>query len=407
MKRIAILGSTGSIGTQTLKVIKNLKGFRVVLISAHNNVNLLAKQIKEFKPKYAMITNEKINQLSQLFPERSEAKSKGSSASATKFYPSTSSGNKILAFKTKIFLGAKYLEKLLKTKEIDLVVNALVGASGIVPTVKAIEAGKDVGLANKESLVSAGEIIMRKAKEHKVKIFPIDSEHSAIWQCLLGEDPKNIKKIILTCSGGPFLGKTKKELENVKLNQVLRHPTWRMGKKITVDSATLMNKGFEVIEACHLFNVPLDKVEAVIHPESIIHSLVEFCDESYKAQLACHDMRIPIQFALTYPVRQKSNCKSLSLPDLHKLTFRKPDLTTFPCLSYALRAKKTGGTMPAVLNAANEEAVNLFLNNRIKFLDIPRLIEKILDQHKVLKSPSLSQILEADRWVREKVISGE
>lgn len=375
MKRIAILGSTGSIGTQTLEVIKNLGGkFRVVLISAHNNVNLLAKQIKEFKPKYAVITNRKKLKLGK-------------------------------NLKTKIFLGAKHLERLLESKEIDLVMNALVGASGIIPTVKAIEAGKDIALANKESLVSAGEIIMKKAKEHKVKIFPIDSEHSAIWQCLLGEDPKNIKKIILTCSGGPFLGKTKKELKNVVLNQVLRHPTWRMGRKITVDSATLMNKGFEVIEACHLFNVPLDKIEVVIHPESVIHSLVEFCDGSIKAQLACPDMRIPIQFTLTYPTRQKSNCESLSLPDLKKLTFRKPDFITFSCLSFALWAKKIGGTMPAVLNAVNEEVVNLFLNKQIKFLDIPKLIKKILDQHKVVKSPSLSQIFEADRWARERVIS--
>lgn len=372
MKRIAILGSTGSIGTQTLEVVKGLKDFRVVLISAHNNVNLLIKQIKEFRPKYALITNGKRLELNK-------------------------------NIKTKIFFGIKHLEKLLKSEEIDLVVNALIGASGIIPTIKAIEAKKNVALANKESLVSAGEIIVKKAKKNKVKILPIDSEHSAIWQCLLGENPKNIKKIILTCSGGPFLGKTKKELKGVTLSQVLHHPTWKMGKKITVDSATLMNKGFEVIEACHLFGVPLNKVEVVIHPESIVHSLVEFCDGSIKAQLALPDMRIPIQFALTFPTRQKNNLKSLNLLALQKLTFKKPDLCTFPCLSYAFWSCRIGGTMLAVLNAANEEAVNLFLNKKIKFLDIPRLIKKTLDQHKPVQSPSLSQILKADRWARMKV----
>lgn len=370
MKNIVILGSTGSIGRQTLEVVKKLN-YKVFGISCQKNFNVLKKQILEFQPEYALITN------------------------GEKF------GNEI--GKTKLLYGFENFKKLVSYKKVDLVVNALVGAAGILPSYFTICAKKDLALANKESLVCAGNIIIKAAKKNKVKILPIDSEHSAIWQCLAGENTKNIKKIILTCSGGPFFGKTRAELKNVKIEQVLNHPVWRMGKKITVDSATLMNKGFEMIEACHLFGVSLEKIEVIIHPESIIHSMVEFCDGSIKAQISSPDMRIPIQYALTYPERKYGGpARDLNFIDL-KVNFKKPDIKTFFCLDLARKAFKIGGTAPAVLNAANEEAVKLFLAGKIKFLDIGRINKQTMSQHKVAKNPKLNDILEADKQARNMV----
>ncbi|MEW6408065.1 MAG: 1-deoxy-D-xylulose-5-phosphate reductoisomerase [Patescibacteria group bacterium] len=370
MKNIVILGSTGSIGRQTLEVAKKLN-YKVFGISCQNNFDVLKKQILEFRPEYALIAN------------------------GGKF------GNKI--DKTKILYGPGSFKKLVSHKKIDLVVNALVGAAGILPSYWTLQAKKDLALANKESLVCAGNIIIKAAKKNKVKILPIDSEHSAIWQCLQGENKKNIKKIILTCSGGPFFGKSRAKLKNVKIKQVLNHPTWQMGKKITVDSATLMNKGFEIIEACHLFNVSLEKIKVIVHPESIIHSMVEFYDGSIKAQISSPDMRVPIQYALTWPERKNGGLvKDLNFIDL-KINFKKPDIKTFFCLDLARKAFKISGTAPAVLNAANEEAVKLFLTGKIKFLDIERINKQIMSQHKVVKNPKLNDILKADKWARKKL----
>lgn len=372
MKSIVILGSTGSIGKQTLEVAKKLK-CKVFGISCQSNFNVLKKQILEFRPEYALIAN------------------------GGKF------GNKI--GKTKLLYGFGSFKKLVSHKKVDLVVNALVGAAGILPSYFAISAKKDLALANKESLVCAGNIIIKAARKNKVKILPIDSEHSAVWQCLRGENVKNIKKIILTCSGGPFFGKSRRELRNVSIQQVLNHPTWKMGKKITVDCATLMNKGFEIIEACHLFNVPLEKIKVIVHPESIIHSMVEFYDGSIKAQISFPDMRMPIQYALTYPERKNNGLvKDLNFTDL-KINFKKPDTKTFSCLDLARRALKIGGTAPAVLNAVNEETVQLFLAGKIKFLDIEKINKKILEKHKTIKNPRLEDILKVDKLTRKQIKS--
>jgi 1-deoxy-D-xylulose-5-phosphate reductoisomerase len=369
MKKIVILGSTGSIGTQTLDVVRNLKGdFKVIGLSAFNNVDLLTKQVEEFKPRHVVVGN----------------------------------GKSLIQ---KEYLGRvnvlDNIKDLVSLGDVELVVNAISGSAGIVPTIETIKAGKDIALANKESLVAAGEIVIDLAEKNNVEIFPVDSEHSAIWQCLQGEDKESIKKLILTCSGGPFRGKTKKDLENVTVKNALNHPTWKMGGKITIDSATLMNKGFEVIAAYYIFGVSAERIEVLIHPESMVHSLVEFCDGSIKAQVGPCDMKIPIQYALTYPERKKTPSRKFSLAKIRTLNFEKPDLNTFPCLSYAYGALKIGGTMPAVLNAANESAVDLFLDNKIKFLDIPKMIKRALASHEVIENPNFEQIIEVENRVRD------
>ncbi|MEK6645601.1 MAG: 1-deoxy-D-xylulose-5-phosphate reductoisomerase [Candidatus Firestonebacteria bacterium] len=375
MKNIVILGSTGSIGINTLKVIKAFPDrFKVIGLSANENVDLLMEQIKYFKPQTVAVMN----------PEKAKIlKSKIS--------------NKHL----KIYNNLDGLIKLATLPQANLIVVALVGSVGLLPTLEAIKNNKDIALANKETLVMAGKIIMSEAKKHKVNIIPIDSEHSAILQCLKTEKLDKVKKIILTASGGPFYKKSMKNLKKVTLNATLKHPTWNMGKKITIDSATLMNKGFEVIEAHYLFGLPMEKIEVIIHPESIVHSMVEYVDGSILAQLSKTDMKIPIQYALTYPERLNSNLdKYFNLADIKNLTFIKPDFKKFLCLEYSYTAGNIGGTMPAVLNAANEIAVRAFLHKKIKFLDIPRIIKKVMDKHKFVVNPSLDKIIEADKWAR-------
>lgn len=359
MKKIIVLGSTGSIGTQTLDVVRANRGeFEVVGLVANRNVELLEKQIKEFNPQQNVLV------------ERD---------------------------------GEEKVIDLVKEVECDIVVVAITGAAGLKPTIAAIEADKNVALATKEAMVLAGELINNLLKEHPdVQLFPIDSEHSAIWQSLRAGRRNEVEKIILTCSGGAFRGKSIKDLQAVTPGQALGHPTYKMGKKITIDSATLMNKGLEVIEARWLFDIPAEKIEVVIHPQSILHSAVQFCDGSIIGQLGLPDMRVPIQYALSYPDRLPNKFPRLSFLDIKELTFGKPDTDTFVCLGYAYDAIKDGGTMPTVLNAANEVAVDLFLNNAIKFLDIPKIIEKTMQKHRVVQNPSLDQIIKADRWARNQ-----
>jgi len=371
MKIISILGSTGSIGYQTLEIIKqNPSKFKIAGLTTNNNIQLLEKQINKFNPIAVAVMNK----------EKAE----------------------ILKSKINIpvYSGIKGINKIAKLNETNTVVNSLVGSIGVEPTYEAITAGKDIALANKETLVAAGSIIMNKAKKNDVKIMPIDSEHSAIFQCLNGEDKKNVKNIIITCSGGPFKNYTKKQMQNVTKEEALKHPTWNMGEKITVDSATLMNKGFEVIETYWLYNIDYSKIKVIIHPQSIIHSLVEFKDNSVMAQLGAPNMKTPIQYALSYPERIQSNLKELNLIKTKKLEFEKPNFKLFPCLKYAYESGKIGGTMPAVMNASNEVAVSAFLKNKIKFMDIPKIVKMTIDKHKPLKNPTLHQILEIDKKIK-------
>ncbi|WP_018250148.1 1-deoxy-D-xylulose-5-phosphate reductoisomerase [Orenia marismortui] len=375
MKKITILGSTGSIGKQTLEVIKDLEEIEVLALTANSSVDLLAEQINLFKPKYAVLMNASlINELKYKLNDK----------------------------KTQILAGLEGLIEVATLDEIDLVVNAVVGAVGVKPTLEAIRAGKDIALANKETLVTAGSIVMREAKENNVKILPVDSEHNAIFQALQGEDENMVKKIILTASGGPFRTFSKNKLTNVTVKEALNHPNWDMGGKITIDSATLMNKGLEVIEAKWLFDLDYDQVDVVVHPQSIIHSLVEYEDHSILAELGLPDMKIPIQYALTYPRRKPNNLESLDLAKIGQLTFEEPKYDLFPCLKYAYQAGEIGGTMPAVLNAANEIAVNKFLKNKIKFVDIPKIIKRVMSAHQVVDNPILEDILEADVWARKQ-----
>ena len=373
MKNISILGSTGSIGTQTLEIVRQFPNeFKVVGLTANKNSELLLKQIKEFKPKaIAIMDKSKVDDL--------------------------------LNFSScQVYSGIEGLNKIAALQEADTVVNALVGSVGIEPTYNAVISKKNIALANKETLVAAGSVIMEEVKENNVALMPIDSEHSAIFQCLNGENVKEVNKIIITCSGGPFRNYAKQQLENANVQDALNHPTWNMGSKITIDSATLMNKGFEVIEAHWLYGIAYEKIKIVIHPQSIIHSLVEFADKSVIAQLGLPDMKIPIQYALTYPKRFQSLSKSLDLAKIKKLEFSEPDFETFPCLKYAYEAGEIGGTMPAVMNAANETAVQAFLENKIRFLDIPRLIRKIMNLHEQVKHPALNDILEIDKKTKEE-----
>jgi len=375
MKRIAILGSTGSIGQNTLKVIERLpREFEVVGLSANSNINILYQQIRRFSPKIVALRD-------------------NFSAQALR---------KKLDSRIKLLAGEDAAVAIACDQRVDLIVLAISGAAALLPLIKAIETGKDVALANKEALVMAGDIIMRKAKAKNVKILPIDSEQSAIWQCIDGKEKKNIKKIYLTASGGPLRDLNRSEFKKVSLKRVLKHPCWKMGRKVTVDSATLMNKGLEVIETMRLFDVDVSQIEIVIHPESIIHSMVEFIDGSILAQLSITDMRIPIQYALTYPKRCPQDLASLDFFKLQKLTFYKPDTNKFLCLRLAYKTAREGGSAPCVLNASNEVAVDAFLNEKIDFVSIPKVIEGILERHRVVSHPKLEDIYYSDAWAREE-----
>lgn len=380
MKKISILGSTGSIGKQTLDVVRQHKDkFEVVAISANSSVDLLLEQIKEFKPKYVAVYDE---------------------LSAIKLKSMIPSDIKI-----EVLSGMEGLKIISSLDEIDVLLTAIVGMIGLVPTLEAIKKGKDIALANKETLVCAGSLVMSEAKKYGVSILPVDSEHSAIFQCLNGEKNKEIEKIILTASGGPFRGKKKEDLLNVTKNQALKHPNWSMGRKISIDSSTLMNKGLEIIEAKWLFDVEHDQIDVVVHPQSIIHSMVQFIDSSVIAQLGCPDMRLPIQYALSFPNRIECDFERLNLAKIATLTFEEPDMDIFPCLKLAYDTLKMGGTYSAVLNSANEVLVNEFLEDKIGFYDIPYYIEKTLQAHNSISEPTLDEILEIDRWTREFVIN--
>ncbi len=372
-KNIAILGSTGSIGKNSLEVIANFPDqFNVSYLTVHKNIDALCEQIKRFHPKGVVVLDE-------------------NSAEVCK--------NRVNGT-TQVFRGEKGLEEIVQRDDVDVVISSLVGFAGLKPTIRAIEAGKKIALANKETLVVAGEIIMRLVKEHGVELIPVDSEHSAIFQCLVGESNAQIEKIILTASGGPFRTKSLDELKNVTIAQALNHPNWKMGNKITIDSATLMNKGLEVIEAHWLFGLPVEKIEVLIHPQSIIHSMVEFVDGSVKAQLGMPDMKLPIQYALTYPERISTQNVRVDFPKLHELTFFEPDPARFKCLQLAMDALHEGGTMPAVMNAANEIAVEKFLNGMIPFLQIPEMIERVMERHSPRHSPVIDDVIEADADAR-------
>ncbi len=375
MKKIAILGSTGSIGQNTLEVIRQFPDkFKVVGLSTNSNIEIFLKQIKEFKPQFVCV---------------------GDTGAARKL--ETRLGPKV-----KLFSADKGLESLVGAGNIDKIVLAISGSAALSPLLKAIEANKEIALANKEALVMAGPIIMHKLSNKRAKIIPVDSEQSAIWQCLDTEDPSKIKNIYLTASGGPLRKTNKEEFKHISLRQVLRHPRWRMGKKITVDSATLMNKGLEILETMFLFNVGVDKIKILIHPEAIIHSMVEFIDGVILAQLSITDMRIPIQYALSYPERLPNRLAGIDFCKLKQFNFEKPDTRRFPCLALAYRSAKELGTSPCVLNAANEVSVEEFLKRRLGFASIPCVIEKVLDKHRNIRQPNLEDIRQADVWARDE-----
>ena len=366
MKKIAILGSTGSIGTQTLEVVRANGDIGVVALTAGKNIDLLEKQIREFRPKFAAIWKEK---------DAKELK------------------ERLTDIHCEIGFGMEGLIQAAVIAEADVVVTAVVGMIGIEPTVAAIEAGKDIALANKETLVCAGHIIMPLAKEKKVQILPVDSEHSAIFQCLQGNENNPIEKILLTASGGPFRGYTKSQLEKVTLQDALHHPNWSMGKKITIDSSTMVNKGLEVIEAKWLFSVEPENIQVVVQPQSIIHSMVQFQDGGVMAQLGTPDMKLPIQYALYYPNRRKLLGERLDFTRLSEITIARPDMEVFEGLKYAFEACKIGGSMPTVLNVANEYAVAKFLDGKIRYVDIVRMIRTAMDHHKLIQNPSVCDIL--------------
>ena len=374
MKRITILGSTGSIGLNTLDVVKNLNDkFVIEAITANNNIDLLEKQILEFKPSFAVVKNK---------DKAAELR------------------NRVGNICT-ILEGEEGLIEIARNCNYDILVSALVGFAGLFPTIEGIKRGKRIALANKETLVAAGEIVIDLVKKHNAELIPVDSEHSAIFQCLVGEKYNEIKKLIITASGGPFLNKSVDEIRNATIEQALNHPNWDMGNKVTIDSATMMNKGLEVIEAHWLFNLNRDKIDVVIQPQSIIHSMVEFIDGSIKAQLSIPDMRIPIQYALTYPERLESNFVKTDFPKSHELSFFEPDVEKFKCLSLAFNAMELGGVTPCILNAANEIAVEKFLGGKISFIQIPQLIEESLNKVSNNFDLNLETILECDRQTRE------
>lgn len=375
-RNIALLGSTGSIGQHTLEVVRHLAPrFHVTYLTANRNFDLLRRQIEEFHPRGALVRDP-------------------SSAALLR---------QALDGSVEILTGEEGLEEIVTRTDVDLVLSSLVGFAGLKPTLRAIEAGKDIALANKETLVVGGELIMEKVKATGVRLLPIDSEHSAILQCLQGEDISTVSRLLLTASGGPFLNTSLERFPAITRGEALTHPTWKMGSKITIDSATLMNKGLEVIEAHWLFGISGDNIEVVIHPQSIIHSMVEFVDGSIKAQMGIPDMKIPIHYALTYPERPPAPFRRLDFAALKEMTFFAPDLTRFPCLTLAYAALRAGGTVPAVLSAANEMAVELFLEERIPFSAIPGLIEDALSAHSPVLRPTLDDLVGADREGRALV----
>ncbi len=369
MKNISVLGSTGSIGTQTLEIVRENPELHVRVLACGSRIDLVEKQIREFHP-----------DLCAVYDEKAARELKVRTADLP----------------VKILSGMDGLEEAASYEPVEIVLTSMVGMIGIKPTIAAIRAGKDIALANKETLVTAGHLIIPMAKENHVKILPVDSEHSAIFQSLKNEDPRRLEKILLTASGGPFRGKKREELKQMRSCDALKHPNWSMGKKITVDSATLVNKGLEVMEARWLFDVELDQIEVVVHPQSVIHSMVQFVDGAVIAQLGIPDMKLPIRYALFYPDRIPSKDPRLDFYELGKMTFEKPDPDTFTGLSLALKAAKTGGTMPTVFNAANEKAVALFLKDEIGFLEIPDLIGAAMDAHRVIASPDVEAILQAE-----------
>ncbi|HCW54535.1 MAG TPA: 1-deoxy-D-xylulose-5-phosphate reductoisomerase [Clostridium sp.] len=382
MRKLSILGVTGSIGTQTLDVLRNSsKKLELIGITANTSVRKITEIIEEFNPKYVGMMDK-------------------NSAEEVRKYCSENNKNII------VLDGIEGLNKIATLDEIDIVVTSVVGMIGLEPTIKAIEAGKDIALANKETLVVAGEIVMKAAKEHNVKILPVDSEHSAIEQSLKGNRLDTLRKIILTASGGPFRGKTTEELTNIKVEDALKHPKWNMGRKISIDSATLMNKGLEVIEAHWLFDCDYDNIQVLVHPQSIIHSMVEYIDGSIIAQLGAQDMRLPIQYALNYEERKELVADTIDFYEIAQLTFEKPDIDTFKCLKLAFEAGKKGGLMPTILNGANEAAVELFLDEKISFLRIPQLIEMAMRNFEEdgRKELTLENIIDLDKRVKAYVI---
>lgn len=377
-KKIAILGSTGSIGRQALDVVReHADDFQIVALAAHRNVELLAQHVENFRPAYVGVVDAE---------SADEFKNRGLTD-------------------VELVSGKDSLVKLATLPEVDLVLVAVVGIAGLEPTIAALEAGKNVAPANKESLVAGGHLVMEAARRFGSKVIPVDSEHSAIFQCLAGcDDPSRIKRIYLTASGGPFRDYTRDELRYVTVEDALNHPNWRMGKKVTIDSATLMNKGLEVIEAHWLFGLSIEQIQVVIHPQSIVHSMVEYVDGSIIAQMARTDMRIPIQYALSWPRRIKSGIGSLDLTATEPLTFEMPDFDRFPCLALAYKALEIGGTMPVVLNAADEVAVEKFLKGEISFIEIPVMIEQAMKSHKAIQNPDLNTILRVDHSVRRQLM---
>ena len=378
MKKIAILGSTGSIGTQTLEVVRENKDIEVLALAAGNNIKLLEQQIREFRPKVAAVwTEEKAKELRE----------------------------NVKDLDIKIVSGMDGLIEVSVIEGAEILVTAILGMIGIRPTIEAIKAGKDIALANKETLVCAGHIIMPLAKEYGVQILPVDSEHSAIFQSLQGSRRSELKRILLTASGGPFRGKTREELAHMKLEDALKHPTWTMGQKITIDSSTLVNKGLEVIEAKWLFDVDIDQVEVVVHPQSIIHSMVEYVDGAIIAELGTPDMKLPIQYAIYYPERRFLPGERVNFATLGQLTFEKPDTETFTGLKLAFEAGRAGGSLPTVFNAANERAVSKFLNRKIGYLQITEIIEECMRNHKNIINPTVEDILATEQSVYEQIES--
>ena len=381
MKQVAILGSTGSIGRNTLRVIESLNGsFGVAALGAGANIPLLAEQIERHRPRVVSVQDEgAAEQLSYELRERS------------------------IAARPKVGIGVDGLSEVATVDGAEIVIGAVVGARGLLPTYRALEAGRRVALANKETLVVAGELMTRAAARSGAELLPVDSEHNALHQCLRGERRSELKRLILTASGGPFRTASSDEIERATPDEALRHPTWRMGDKITIDSATLMNKGLEVIEAHWLFDCSADEIEVVVHPQSVVHSMIELIDGSIIAQMGVTDMRHAIQYALTYPARHPSSLPPLDLTQLAKLEFYAPDTDRFPCLAFAYQALRAGGTMPAVLNAANEVAVAAFLASQIRFVEIPRLISAACAAHEPQPATSLESVLAADQWARDFV----
>ena len=378
MKKIAIIGSTGSIGTQTLEVVQANNDLEVVALAAGNNVELLEKQVRQFRPRLACIaTEEKAKELKLRLKD----------------------------IDIKILWGMEGLLEVAAMPESEILVTAIMGMIGIRPTIAAIEAGKDIALANKETLVTAGHIIMPLAKEKNVRILPVDSEHSAIFQCIHGENKEQISKLIITASGGPFRGRKREELEGIQVEDALKHPNWVMGRKITIDSSTLVNKGLEVMEAKWLFDMELDDIQVVVHPQSVIHSMVEFKDGAIIAQLGTPDMKLPIQYALYYPDRKFLAGDRLDFAKLKTMTFEAPDMENFRGLALALQASRAGGSMPTVFNAANELAVAKFLDKKIKYLEIIDIIEDAMDCHKLIKNPKVEDILAVEQQVYEYIES--